>query len=320
MSFVALIAFAPGVLVAVATVVKLREVRIASRYRATSGVVVTSGIESRRRVGLNEKPMVENFPKIVFEYEVGQRKYKGHRISVAEEKGNFLVESTLERYPVGREVTVYFDPTSPGTSVLERDLPPEFWKGMWICFGLFFGVPAFFVLEYSSIPRHIAALLPHPERAGAVTLACTVTLVFLMFAAAFFRQVAAERRYLPAKGRIVGSTTREFELVDSSDLQRTRTRFRADIEYSYRVGDREYRGNTRHSNVDVVAGAASSFSRLLRKYEKGREVTIYYDPREPSVSVLERTSIAAVVASLFTLAGIAWILYSLGVLPAFGGA
>ena len=61
-------------------------------------------------------------PRIHFEYTVGDTIYTGKRVAYRNLhsviKG--VVQKTLDRYPVGAAVTVYYDPQNPSDSVLER--------------------------------------------------------------------------------------------------------------------------------------------------------------------------------------------------------
>jgi hypothetical protein len=61
-------------------------------------------------------------PKLSYAYTVAGREYTGHDIAVTE------VDTASERdaldkiapYPLGKEVTVYYDPDKPGDAVLEK--------------------------------------------------------------------------------------------------------------------------------------------------------------------------------------------------------
>lgn len=66
---------------------------------------------------------MRNFAEVRFEFEHNGRKLRGERVSLGEDPGNFEVDERLALYPVGREVTVYFDPARPEGAVLERDAP-----------------------------------------------------------------------------------------------------------------------------------------------------------------------------------------------------
>jgi len=88
--------------------------------------VIDSSREDRRRF---EK---RNFANIVYEYSARGAKLSSNRVSIGEDRGNFEVAETLSRYPVGKAVTVYYNPLHPKEAVLERDLP----KGLWGCLGI----------------------------------------------------------------------------------------------------------------------------------------------------------------------------------------
>lgn len=124
----------PGLIV-FAAVYKYMEVRQAARWPSAPGRVVRSGQETRRvRSGGPDSDDTEprNFAKIVYEYTIAERKYRCDRVSIGEDLGNFQVAETIARYPVGKPVTVYYDPNERSKAVLERDLPPGIWKGVTI--------------------------------------------------------------------------------------------------------------------------------------------------------------------------------------------
>lgn len=282
---IAIFAFAPGLVVLVATVVKLHEVRAAKRYRTARGRVVTSKVESRPGRGMNDKPTYENFAKIVYEYEVNGRKWRAERVSIGEEKGNVGVESTLEKYPRGKEITVFHDPLQPGKAVLERDLPAGFVQGMLVAIGFFFGGPLFLMFAFTEMPQRIASLLPRPENATLVTLLAFVSLFLIAMSGALWQEHRRERKLVATPGRIVESAVVPYETIF---LKRLKTMYRAHVVYEYSAKGRTYRGSNLTSNVDISRGSARAWDSLLAKYPVGREVTVYHDPIEPSISVLER--------------------------------
>jgi hypothetical protein len=64
--------------------------------------------------------------RIVYEYEVGGTAYTGERVGVETqpvETDSAEGQRRLRNYPVGAEVTVYYDPDDPAAAVLERDRP-----------------------------------------------------------------------------------------------------------------------------------------------------------------------------------------------------
>jgi Protein of unknown function (DUF3592) len=289
---IAILLFVPGLIVVVAATVKLVEFRRASRYLAATGKVVKSKPETRRRDGRDGQFVVENVPGVAYAFEVCGKKYRGERISVGEVAGNCTIETTLARYPVGKDVTVFYDPNDPSRSVLERDLPPGFWKGMFIAGVVFVGAPAFAAWNFSSLPAAIASYLPRPEQAGVVIAESVFALFFAGIGQAYLRQYLTERRYAAAIARV--AKTRIIEFTTYS-FQRYCTYYRADIEYEYRVGDRVYRGNNLRSWMTVSFRSRERAERLAKQYPEGSEITIHHDPAEPSRSVVDRVWWPAVV-------------------------
>lgn len=61
-------------------------------------------------------------PVVTYRYQVGGESYLGTRIEFSFARIYFTPEAqaVLERYPVGSEVTVYYDPADPAESTLEQ--------------------------------------------------------------------------------------------------------------------------------------------------------------------------------------------------------
>lgn len=135
---VVLVALAfPGI-IAAALVAKLAEVKRAAAWKKASGRVTRSELATETRHGKEIR-----VPRIEYEYAVGFHKFTGKRVSLAEVIAGSGAKQAIARHPVGASVAVYYDPASPATSVLERDLPP-FVHAVWglaaamtaaICFG-----------------------------------------------------------------------------------------------------------------------------------------------------------------------------------------
>jgi hypothetical protein len=69
--------------------------------------------------------MLEEFPMVVYEYEVNGIKYISNRVRVQDESGPTMggilySNPLLKRYPKGATVTVYYNPQDPKESALER--------------------------------------------------------------------------------------------------------------------------------------------------------------------------------------------------------
>ena len=116
-------------------------------WPAVDGEIVESELESfyvRRRRGSG---YVYN-ANITYIYSIGQQMYEGYAISIGEPKVSTRrqegAQSVLNKYPVGKEVKVYFNPTDPQTAVLEPGVTTQNY-GQWaavllysiIIFGIF---------------------------------------------------------------------------------------------------------------------------------------------------------------------------------------
>lgn len=82
---------------------------------------IAPGIASRT----SPKDLSTDFhPSISYTYEVGGQQYQGHRITWSpadsEYKSTVKAKAQLAKYPVGKPVTVYYNPEAPGEAVLSR--------------------------------------------------------------------------------------------------------------------------------------------------------------------------------------------------------
>jgi hypothetical protein len=62
-------------------------------------------------------------PEIRFEYQVSGRAYAAQRLDALGERAaswRSYADGVVARYPVGREVLVYYDPANPHVTALER--------------------------------------------------------------------------------------------------------------------------------------------------------------------------------------------------------
>lgn len=92
------------------------------------------------------------------------------------------------------------------------------------------------------------------------------------------------KKWPTTKGKITSSSVSEERKYDSSS-KRHKTEYRANIRYSYNVNGRSY------YNDRIFFGAVnlsrSTAEKYTRKYPKGINVIVYYNPEKPEKSVLE---------------------------------
>jgi Protein of unknown function (DUF3592) len=92
---------------------------VAEAWAQTAGTVLSTTIQIRR-VGQSRSEI----PVVIYGYQVDGRPYQSYRVRAGDETGRIRVigdaSSTLDRYPVGSNVTVYYDPADPANAALER--------------------------------------------------------------------------------------------------------------------------------------------------------------------------------------------------------
>lgn len=91
----------------------------AQSWPSTTGTVLTSTIQvSHTGNSRSEAPVV------LYTYEVSGQSYQGQTIKAGEQYLNVRFSgdaiNTMGRYPVGKKVTVYYNPANPAESALER--------------------------------------------------------------------------------------------------------------------------------------------------------------------------------------------------------
>ena len=88
-------------------------------WQSITGTVLISSVQSSYSGGSHS-----TYPVVVYQYEVNGQRYQSQRIKAGEQFLNVRVigqaEATVNRYPIGSTVTVYYNPADPAESVLER--------------------------------------------------------------------------------------------------------------------------------------------------------------------------------------------------------
>jgi hypothetical protein len=80
-------------------------------------------------------------PAIEYSYSIGGEKFRSRQIRFDSPKMLELSEADewVESYPVGRKISVAYDPASPSRSVLQTNLPSYLWQDVAtaVCFWAF---------------------------------------------------------------------------------------------------------------------------------------------------------------------------------------
>jgi hypothetical protein len=291
--------------------VKWWEVRQAAKWPSAPGTVVANFVQSMQNqpgeLAYNfSDTEVRNIPMVEYEFHVGSRKYRGNRITIGERTSGHELEAILGRYPVGAEVTVYYDPANPEKAVLERDVPGWIWWVAGGCILAIVGVPLLGVFFYYQGLDWLRPHLRHPDRAPFVTAAAGFGLLVSLFGIAFFKWVRQASRWPTTSGRIVASGVDVFR-YRAPDDRIWRTHHKSNVVYEYEVNGRRFLGDRLILGVTFSSTHRRVIDSQARHYPVGREVLVYYDPKNPGESVLQPRSawhylLWIIAAAIFALA------------------
>lgn len=104
----------------------LRGVANAANWSSTMGTVTYSAIQSRL-----SGDSTADYPVVHYTYQVMGQMLQGKNIMPGPEAGGVGAKKVVARYPIGTQVTVYYDPNNPSDAVLERGTPGHV-KWLWI--------------------------------------------------------------------------------------------------------------------------------------------------------------------------------------------
>jgi hypothetical protein len=117
----------PGI-IALATIVKTREVKRAASWSKASARIVRSELVPKTVDG--KEVMV---PAVEYEFALGMdfAKVRGNRITLAEVEGAHGAKEKVAKYRVGTTTPVYYNPDNPRESVLDREMEPMLLYAAW---------------------------------------------------------------------------------------------------------------------------------------------------------------------------------------------
>jgi hypothetical protein len=286
------IVLAPLALIAIAAGYKYFQVRASSDWPSTPGRVVVSTSEVRDVKVMDDTTSdhrgVEqrNFANIVYEYTVSGQKLRNNRVDIGENRGNFEVEETIARYPVGADVTVYYNPKHPRDAVLVREMP----KGIAGCLAIAAVViPVVLVggvIGGQRMSEYLAAHLSNPKLAPLVIAICVFGLFIALFGLAWHKQSALARSWPVVPGIVKLTAPELYQAADSDSGRSGPMMYRRKVLYSYHYKNIAYTGTcvTDSSSSKPEPGApVRSFGKT---YSNGAAVKVYVDPANASQSTL----------------------------------
>lgn len=166
----------------------------------------------------------------------------------------------------------------------------------------------------SDLPNNEDYVLLGPISTIAVGLLAVAVGLFLafVFSYASLTQGAASENWSTAEGTITSSSISEVGSKDNLTFQ-------AHVHYQYEINEDEYHGD----RLDFNSSGMSSSHRvdmqeIVRKYPAGKTVTVFYDPADPSISVLEPgVKLGAAFLIGMVCVGIGGLVFVSGVIAAF---
>jgi hypothetical protein len=278
---------APLALILFGAVYKTLQVRAARDWPSAPGKVVVSNsqvrdvrvIDASREDGFRLEK--RNFANIVYEYSVSGEKLSNNRVSIDEDRGNFGIAETIARYPVGRNVTVYYNSRHPREAVLERDTPKGWWGclgiGMVIALAIIFGS----AFGLNQLTEFVSTRLANPKLSPMVVVLGIFGSVSAVFAMAMQRGASLAKRWPVVPGTIRMSEVQQYRAAPTR-FRRGPMMYQRQVSYEYRYD------NIAYSFVEAVlaAGADSRSGWFARKfttaYQDGASVNVYVNPVNPS--------------------------------------
>ena len=331
-----------GGLLVLATAVKMREVWLARNWLMTAGRIITAKVESRRRTGVGEKAgTMANYPSVVYEYTVAGRRYTGKRINIGENLGDVDVEATLDRYPHGAKVDVYYNPAKPEQAVLEREPPPNFGKAIGGLLAVVVGCAVVLPIGIREFIDRIATYIERPENTAVVALLFGMAMLTALIGFALQRQQQTAEKWSSTVGTIL-ETAIEAKWGPNAVVDRRKrgVTYQPRITYAYDVRGRRYQSD-RLSLSGMTSGMMAAWLnrlavrpndpsaqiqfvdstggygeieqapiwvvRQVAKYREGSEVIVHFDPSNPAEAILEKRTqhlslIWGITAALLILA------------------
>ncbi|MDO8396581.1 MAG: DUF3592 domain-containing protein [Bradyrhizobium sp.] len=288
--FVYAMLLAPLGLILVAAIYKTLQVRAAREWPSTPGRVVVSNselrdvkvIDSERGRKLEQR----NFANITYEYSVSGQKLRNNRVSIGEDRGNFQVAETIAKYPVGTEVTVYYNSRHPREAVLERDLP----QGLWGCLGIATAIAVVGVFGASigltRIVELVSTRVANPQMSVPAVALAGFGLVAALFALVLRRQSALAKTWPVVPGVIKLSGLDEYCAAPSDSGRRGSIMYERKVSYCYHFKEIAY---------TAVHGSFSSNSKTTSRwvlrlfgmdFQDGAGVKVWVNPINPSEATL----------------------------------
>lgn len=92
----------------------------AQNWASTTGTVLMSSVQSSHSGSGGHS----TYPVIVYQYQVNGKTYQSQTLRAGDKylkvNVSWQAQETVDKYPIGKQVTVYYDPNNPAECALER--------------------------------------------------------------------------------------------------------------------------------------------------------------------------------------------------------
>ncbi len=263
---------------------KWLQLRRAARWPSAPGRITKSSVAASRQRRSGQRAQVINLPMIEYRFLANGKTYTGSRIAIGEDSGGANTEATLARYPLGAEVTVFYDPADPENCLLERDAPD--FRSTQGCATTLASLASLGYIAYWVTMRFDTVIMPL-WATGHGRVAIIASIVGLLLLMAYFGSLIIAKQkgasWASVNGVIVDSRVES----DSRRAGKAKAVYTPIVEYSYPIRDHEYRG--RQVGPDDQSGySLAEAQSIASRFPKGGPVVVYYDPTNPGDAMLER--------------------------------
>jgi hypothetical protein len=271
------------------TIGQIRESRSATRDVRSKDVRFSprTGDTGRSTTTTTDRIERKTFAAIAYEYTVDGKRFFGRRVGIGEDTGNEDVPALLRRYPVGKAVTVWFNPAAPGEAILERDSMRrigEAWFGIAVLTAVILG--GYYGFEH--VLAWVQAHARNPRRVPFAMIVGGGGVLLALIALAAWRNLRTMRRWPTAAGTVVESHVEHATTKMRRGRRVTLTPFYIPrVIYKYAVDGVDLQGD-QHGRMTSSTDQAAVEAAIAR-FPVGTPVTVHYDPAQPTTAVVNPT-------------------------------
>ena len=271
-------------------------------WARTQGEIVASEVEAEG--SHTDDDDSDCLATVRYRYTVAGKSHESSRIAFAESghTTRLLAQQTVDKYPKGAKVEVFYNPKRPSQAVLESNGGVSF--GFYIAF-LVFALVGGTLTSHAIAGRVITTSDGVPVWTFIALLAAAGASGIWLYAFIDIQRKKRRSAHWPTvTGTITKSDVAEHVSRDKDD--NVEIRYVPEIVYGYRVGGREYHAATRKWGFSELYVDEEGPKKVLAKYPKGSSVPVFYDPADPSNAVLEPHNRSGTLVPLVGLLMCAW--------------